>query len=62
MIFKTEDDESFEFIREPRKKSKVFLIALEARKLLSQGCTGYLAFVVDKRMEKKLKIDDVPII
>ena len=35
---------------------------LEARKLLSQGCTRYLAHVVDKRMKDKLKIDDVPIV
>ena len=38
------------------------MTALEARKLLLQGCTGYLAHVVDKRMEEKLKIDDVPIV
>ena len=35
---------------------------LEARKLLSQGCTRYLAHVVDKRVEEKLKIDEVPLV
>ena len=35
---------------------------LEARKLLSQGCTRYLAHVVNKRVEEKLKIDDMPIV
>ena len=38
------------------------MTTLEARKILSQGCTGYLAHVVDKRVEEKLKIDDVPIV
>ena len=51
----------FEFIREPRKKSKVYLTSLEVRKLLSQGCIGYLAHVIDKRIQEKLKIDDVPV-
>ena len=62
MIFRSEDNESFEFVEEPRKKSKVFLTALEARKLLSQGCTGYLAHLVYKIMEEKLKINDVPLV
>ena len=62
MIFRPKDNESFEFVGEPRKKNKVFLTALEARKLLSQGCKRYLAYVVDKRMEEKLKIDEVPIV
>ena len=63
VIFKPEDVESFNFLGEStRKQSKVFLTALEARKVLLQGCMGYLAHVVAKRMEEKLKIDDMPII
>ena len=62
MIFRPEDNESFKFVKEPRKKSKVFLTALEARKLLLQGCMGYLAHATDKRIEEKLKINDVPIV
>ena len=61
-MFRPEDEESFEFIGEPRKTSKFFLTALEVRKLLSQACTGYLAYVVDKIVETKLKIDDVPLV
>ena len=62
MIFRPEGVESFEFVEEPKRKSKVLLTVLEARKLLSQRCIGYLAHVVDKRMEEKLMIDDVPIV
>ena len=63
VIFRPEDIELFDFLGESTsKKSKVFLTALEARKLLLQGCMGYLAHVLDKRMEEKLKINYVPII
>ena len=40
----------------------MFLSTLEARKLLAQGCTGFLANIVDKRKEVKTKIDQVPIL
>ena len=44
------------------KKYKMFLLALEARRLRAQGCTGFLANIMDKRKEVKAKIDEVSIL
>ena len=62
VVFNLHDEKYFVFVGEMRKKNKMFLSTLEARKLLAQGCTGFLANIVDKRKEVKTKIDEVPIL
>ena len=46
----------------PKKKDKVLLSALEARKLIHSECEAYLAHVVDKRNENQVQLLGVPIV
>ena len=62
VIFDPEGETRFEFVGDPRKKTKLFLSAMKAQKMLANGCIGFLANIVDKRKEDKLGIGDVPIV
>ncbi|KAL5538765.1 hypothetical protein UlMin_046214 [Ulmus minor] len=53
--------------RPPAKKqnlstTKVFLSALEAKKMLARGCEGYLASILDTTKEEREMIEDVPVV
>ena len=51
VTFKPAGDKEFIFRGSTPKQPKMFISALKARKLLVEGCTGYLANVVDKTLE-----------
>ena len=62
VVFQPDGEEAFEFLGEPKKKDKVLLSALEARKLIHDGCEAYLAHVVDTRKENQVQLPNVPIV
>lgn len=62
VVFERESEERFEFMGEPIKKTKMFLLASRARKMLANGCMGFLASLEDKKNEENLKVEDVPIV
>ena len=55
-------DKSLEFQGTPRKQAVLIISALKARKLLSSGCKGFLAIIVDLSKETELTPDDVPVV
>ena len=55
MCDRPEDDESFEFVGEPRRKSKVFLTVLEARKTIIARIHGILGTCCRQENGKEAK-------
>ncbi|KAL5553282.1 hypothetical protein UlMin_040683 [Ulmus minor] len=55
-------EQKFEFVGESRKQPKVMISSMRAKKLLTSGCMGYLATIVDKSVEAKGNVEDVPIV
>ena len=53
---------SFEFQGTPRKRAVPTISALKARKLLSSGCKGFLASIVNPSKETELTPEDVPVV
>ena len=51
VIFQPNGEKAFEFLGEPKKKDKVLLSVLEARKLIHGGCSVYMVHVVDTKRE-----------
>ena len=49
VVFQPEAETKFEFIGEPKKRTKKLLSAMKAQKMLVKGCTGYLAHVINMR-------------
>lgn len=62
VIFEPVDEKRFVFVGEARKKPWMFLSTMKARKLLANGCIGFSASIMDKNLEDKAKIKDVPIV
>ena len=62
VVFKPGVGDKFQFIGDHRRTPKAFLSSLEARQLLARGCQGYLASIVDKQKEDKLRIEEVPVV
>ncbi|KAL5575507.1 hypothetical protein UlMin_017206 [Ulmus minor] len=62
VTFRPSEEEKFSFIGERHRKPKIVISAMEARKMISSGCTGYLASVVDTTKEEKAKPEDIPIV
>ena len=62
VAFQPDGEEAFEFLGEPKKKDKILLLTLEARKLIHGGCEAYLAYVIDKRSENQVQFPDVSIV
>ncbi|KAL5540692.1 hypothetical protein UlMin_043344 [Ulmus minor] len=56
------DQEPFDFHGERKACQKVFLSALEAKKMLARGCEGYLASILDTTKEERERIEDVPVV
>ena len=44
------------------RKPKIMISAMQLRRMLTNGCVGFLASVVDKYMEEKLEPKSVPIV
>ncbi|KAL5570735.1 hypothetical protein UlMin_020332 [Ulmus minor] len=62
VTFRPSEEEEFSFIGERHRKQKIVISAMKARKIISSGCTGYLASVVDTTKEEKAKPEDIPIV
>ncbi|KAL5540511.1 hypothetical protein UlMin_046259 [Ulmus minor] len=62
VIFHPYEEQKFEFVGESRKQPKVMISSMRAKKLLTSGCMGYLATIVDKSVEAKGNVEDVPIV
>ncbi|KAL5537507.1 hypothetical protein UlMin_045604 [Ulmus minor] len=62
VTFRSSEEEKFSFIGERHRKPKTVISAMEARKMISSGCTGYLASVEDTTKEEKAKPEDIPIV
>ncbi|KAL5540549.1 hypothetical protein UlMin_043252 [Ulmus minor] len=62
VIFHPYEEQKFEFVGESRKQPKVVISSMRAKKLLASGCMGYLATVVNKSVETKGNVEDVPIV
>ncbi|KAL5555306.1 hypothetical protein UlMin_037542 [Ulmus minor] len=54
------DEEPFDFHGERKACQRMFLSALEARKMLARGCKGYLASILDTTKEERERIEDLP--
>ena len=62
VTFKPIGGEEFIFRGSTPKQPKMFISALKARKLLMEGCIGFIANMVDKTQETKSKPEEVPIV
>ena len=52
---------SFEFLGNGANPSMLLISALEAHRLLDNGCQGYLAFVGDQSREE-MKLEEIPVV
>ncbi|WP_262708580.1 hypothetical protein, partial [Arcticibacter tournemirensis] len=59
VVFQPEAEVKFEFIGEPKKRTKKFLSAIKAQKMLVKGCTGYLAHIVDTEQDRGQNLEEV---
>ena len=62
MVFQPDGEKAVEFFGEPKKKDKVLLSVLEARKLIHSGDDVYMVHVMDTRRENQVQLLDVPIV
>ena len=62
MVFQPDGKKAFEFLGEPKKKDKVLLSTLEARKLIHGRYDIYMVHVVDTRRENQVQLPDVTIV
>ena len=60
VTLKPKDQEKFTSKERQLLKSKMIVSAMQAKRMLSNGCIGFLASVVDKTKEKELSLEDVP--
>ena len=52
----------FTFFGDRRSNWKMFISAMQARGWVADGCTGYLASVLDTNMKGKDELKDVPVV
>ncbi|KAL5554728.1 hypothetical protein UlMin_042129 [Ulmus minor] len=62
VIFEPMGEEKFKFVGKPKKSGTPIISALKAKKMLSNGCVGYLAHVVDTTIDAILKPEDVHVV
>ncbi|KAL5547540.1 hypothetical protein UlMin_002771 [Ulmus minor] len=62
VIFEPMGEEKFKFVGKPKKSGTPIISALKAKKMLSNGCVGYLAHVVDTTIDVILKPEDVHVV
>ena len=55
-------EEKFTFFGERRGSQKMFILAMQARKWIADGCTGFLASVLDTTKKGKDELKDVPVV
>ncbi|KAL5578135.1 hypothetical protein UlMin_019834 [Ulmus minor] len=56
------DEEKFKFVGKPKKSGTPMISVLKAKKLLSNGCVGYLAHIVDTTVDATLMPKDVHVV
>ncbi|KAL5570640.1 hypothetical protein UlMin_027215 [Ulmus minor] len=62
VIFEPMGEEKFKFVGKPKKSGTPIISALKAKKMLSNGCVGYLVHVVDTTIDTILKPEDVHVV
>ena len=62
VTFRQNGGNKFAFKGRPLLQLKRIISAMQAQRMLSNGCMGFLASVVDKSMEKELNPSDVPVV
>ncbi|KAL5567714.1 hypothetical protein UlMin_024289 [Ulmus minor] len=62
VIFEPMGEEKFKFVGKPKKSRTPIISALKAKKMLSNGCVGYLAHIVDTTVDATLKLEDVHVV
>ena len=62
VTFRPNGGNEFAFKGRPLLQPKRIISAMQAQRMLSNGCMGFLASVVDKTMEKELNPSDVPVV
>ena len=60
--FQTLGEERFMFVGDRCNSQKMFISAMKARKWLANGCTDYLATIVDTTKKEKDKLIEVPVV
>ena len=62
VIFRPNGGNEFAFKGRPLLQPKRIISAMQAQRMLLNGCMGFLVSVVDKTMEKELNPSDVPVV
>ena len=52
----------FTFFDDRRSSQKMFILAMQARKWIADGCTGYIACVIDTTKKGKDELKDVLVV
>ncbi|KAL5556076.1 hypothetical protein UlMin_038312 [Ulmus minor] len=60
--FNPPGEEKFTFCGDKRRSQKMFISAMRARKWIADGCTGFLASVLDTTKKGKDELKDVPVV
>ena len=60
--FKPPGEEMFTFFGNRRSSQKMFISAMRARKWIADGCTGFLASVLDTTKKGRDELKDVPVV
>ncbi|KAL5580094.1 hypothetical protein UlMin_012536 [Ulmus minor] len=60
--FNPPGEEKFTFFGDKRRSQKMFISAMRARKWIADGCTGFLASVLDTTKKGKDELKDVPVV
>ena len=60
--FKPPGEEIFTFFGDRISSRKMFISAMQARKWIADGCTGYLASVIGTTKKVKDELKDVPVV
>ena len=62
VTFRPGNDDEFSFDGGPRKKGKAIISSMKAQKMLTSGCQGFLASVVDMAQKEETRPEDIPIV
>ncbi|KAL5540899.1 hypothetical protein UlMin_043291 [Ulmus minor] len=62
VVFRPTEGDEFSYVGEGGRSHKVIISSMRAQKLLSSGCQGYLATVVDTTHEEKLKPEKIAVV
>ena len=60
VVFNPPGEEKVTFFGDRRGSQKMFISAMQARKWIADGCTGFLASVLDTTKKQKEELKDVP--